>query len=278
MPGKSEVTKLVDEIPASANAAGSRELAAWRQPRRDIFRLARRDYAPSLRKQLGRDGLREVLRAARRVFPKLNREHDPWMVDRWVGEAQSVSLGNLFSSLTEKLGVHFQGTPLRGPEGLALRGFFVDRHQASLKRPLIYVNTAHHPVAAAATFFHEVGHLVAAKVFEGGGEPVHFFFDADCASHLDDIAELTADVVLSLIAYPAPVAKKIFDNPWKWGALANPNPLSDKVFAQVSEHFRVRFGVILSTADLPPRRKLNYLAGMIHFAKLRGTLLAEYGI
>jgi hypothetical protein len=278
MPGKSEVTKLVDQILASANAAGSRELAAWRQPRRDIHRLARRDYAPSLRKRLGHDGLREVLRVARRVLPKLNREHDPSMVDRWVGEAQSVSLENMFSSVTEKLGVHFQGTPFRGPEGLALRGFFVDRHETLLKRPLIYVNTAHHPVAAAATFFHEIGHFVAAEVFAVGREPIHFFFDADYASHLDDIEELTADIVLSLIAYPAPVAKKIFATPWKWGVLANPNPLTDEVFVQVSEHFRVRFGVILSTADLPPRRKLNYLAGMIHFAKLRGTLLAEYGI
>ena len=275
MPQRSEVTKLVDAILASANLSGSRELAKWRHPRADIRRLALRDYAPSLRKHLGHEYLREVLGVAQRVIPKLNRDHDPLMIDRWVGAAQSVSLGNLFSSITEKLGVHFQATPFRGPEGLALRGFFVDRHRASLKRPLIYVNTAHHPVAAAATFFHEVGHLVAAEVFEGGGAPVHFFFDADYASHLDDIDELTADIVLSLVAYPAPVARRIFDAPWKWGALANPNPLTNEVFAQVSEHFRISFGVILSAADLPPRRKLNYLAGMIHFAKLRGTLLAE---
>ncbi|HXN86747.1 MAG TPA: hypothetical protein VN867_11785 [Candidatus Binataceae bacterium] len=278
MPSKSEVTKLVDEILASANAAGSRELAAWQHPQRDIRRLARRDYAPSLRKRLGRNELRDVLRAARRVFPELNRDHSPWLINQWVGEAQPIWLANLFSSISEKLGVHFQSTPFRGPEGLALRGFFVNRHQASLKRPLIYVNTAHHPVAAAATFFHEVGHFLAAELFVDTDEGVHFFFDADYASHLDDLEELTADIVLSLIAYPAPVAKKIFNTPWKWDALANLNPLTDEVFAQVGEHFRVRFGVILSSADLPPRRKLNYLAGMIHFAKLRGTLLAEYGI
>jgi len=277
MRGKSEITKLVDEILASA--AGSRELAAWRFPQRDIRRLARRDYAPSLRQQLGREGLREVLRGARRVFPKLNRDHDPLMVARWEDSANYVALGKLFSSVIDKLAVHFQATPFRGPEGLALRGFYVDRDPTALKRPLIYVNTAHHPVAAAATFFHEIGHFVAAQVFEGRGDaPVHLFFDADYASHLDDIDELTADIVLSLVAYPAPVAKKIFDTPWRWSALANRQPLSNEVFAQVSEYFRLRFGVILSTMDLPPRRKLNYLAGMIHFAKLRGTLLAEYGI
>ena len=276
MPGKSEVTKLVDEILTSA--AGSRELAAWRHPQRDIGRLARSKYAPSLRKHFGRDGLREVLRVARRVLPNLNQDHDPEMINQWIAGGQSFRLGSLFSSLSEKLGVLVQGTPFRGPEGLALRGFFVGGHDASLKRPLIYVNTAHHPVAAAATFFHEVGHFVAAEIFRNGEEPVHFFFDADYSSHLDDVEELIADIVLSLIAYPAPVAKKIFDTPWKWGALVNPNLLTDEVFAQVSEHFRVRFGVILSTADLPPRRKLNYLAGMIHFAKLRATLLAEYGI
>ena len=54
--------------------------------------------------------------------------------------------------------------------------------------------------------------------------------------------------------------------------------LSHEVFSQVSEHFRARFGVSLATADIPARRKLNYLAGMIHFAKLRSILLTEYGV
>jgi hypothetical protein len=64
---KSEVTKLVDEILSST--VGSHELATRRRPQRDICALARRDFAPSLRKHFGRDGLRDVLRVARKVFP-----------------------------------------------------------------------------------------------------------------------------------------------------------------------------------------------------------------
>ena len=154
----------------------------------------------------------------------------------------------------------------------------MNRDAESLKRPLIYVNTAHHPVAVAATLFHEVGHRWHRKYSTRGRLGVNFFFDADYVAHLDDIEELSADIVLSLIAYPAPIAKAIFVKPWNWSALGGTAELSDEAFCQVSEYFRARFGVRLAAANIPARRKLNYLAGMIHFAKLRSTLLAEYGI
>jgi hypothetical protein len=273
----SEVTKLVDDILAISKTRGSKELAAWRHPRRDIGRLARRDYGHSVSKMLDKAALREIIRTARRIFPSLNRHHEPMQIDHWLRETPALGLDGLFARVTDRLDVHFQGFPFTGSEGLALRGFFVNSDETTLKRPLIYVNTAHHPVAVAATFLHEIGHLVASEIF-GGRQLVHLFFDADYLAHLDDVEELTADIVLSLMAYPAPVAKKIFGVPWKWGVLANATELSDEVFTQVSEHFRARFGVRLGAADIPPRRKLNYLGGMIHFAKLRAALLAEYRV
>jgi len=273
---ESEVARLVEAILAGVKASGSRELDSWRNPERDIRDLARRDYAPSLRKHLDRTAVDEVLHLARRIFPEFNRDHDPERIERWLTANSAQELEALFAQIRDRLDVHFQGNPFRGPEGLALRGFFVNRDHQSLKRQLIYVNTAHHPVAVAATLFHEIGHLVAARVFERDHKPVHLFFDADYISHLDDLEELTADVVLTLVAYPAPVAKKLFATPWNWGVFAQTTELSDPVFSQVSEYFRATFGVSLATANLPPRRKLNYLAGLIHFAKLRSTLLAEY--
>lgn len=272
------VAKLVEEILAGVKASGSKELDSWRHPERDIRILARRDYAPRLHKLLDQSDVENVVRSARSIFPDLNRDHDPMRIERWLSGPPSSGLAVLFSQVTNRLDVHFQGTPFTGPEGLALRGFFVDRDDESLKRPLIYVNTAHHPVAVAATLFHEVGHLVAAEVFDQRRRPVHFFFDADYGAHLDDVEELSADIVLSLVAYPAPIARTIFSRPWKFAVLAKTSELSDEVFAQVSEHFRARFGVSLAAANIPPRRKLNYLAGMIHFAKLRSTLLTEYGV
>jgi len=278
MKAGSEVAKLVEGILANVKASGSRELKSWRHPEDDIRRLGSHDYASGLREMLDQSDVDRVMESARSIFPELNRDHDPERIDRWLSGPPSSGLETLFSRVKDRLNVHFQGTPFGGPEGLALRGFFVNPDVESLKRPLIYVNTAHHPVAAAATLFHEVGHLVAAQVFDRRHKQVHLFFDADYISHLDDVEELTADIVLALVAYPAPIAKKIFDTPWNWGALTRTAELSDEVFAQVSEYFRATFGVSLAAAKLPARRKLNYLAGMIHFAKLRSTLLAEYAL
>jgi hypothetical protein len=278
MTGGSEIEKLVGTILAEVKTSGSKALEAWQHPERDIRSLAQTAYAPSLHRQLDRLEVEKIVRAARNILPGLNRDHNPILIERWLTGPSSSGLERLFSRLTDRLDVHFQGVPFTGPEGLALRGFFVNRDAESLQRPLIYVNTAHHPVAAAATLFHEVGHLVASDIFEQRRRQVQFFFDADYISHLNDVDELSADIVLSLVAYPAPIAKKIFATRWNWDALTNSAELSDEVFCQVSEHFRARFGVRLASADLPPRRKLNYLAGMIHFAKLRATLLAEYGI
>ena len=278
MTGGTEVEKLVETILAGARAAGSSELDSWRHPERDVRGLARHDYASSLRELLNENDLKEIVRSARNFFPAFNREHDPEAIERWLTGLSSTGLETLFSNVTNRLDVHFQGSPFTGPEGLALRGFFIDRDNESLKRPLIYVNTAHHPVAAAATLFHEVGHLVASKVLNRRRRSVQFFFDADYLAHLVDIEELSADIVLSLIAYPAPIAKTIFCTRWKWGVFAKTTELSDEVFRQVGEHFQARFGVCLAAADIPARRKLNYLAGMIHFAKLRSALLAEYGV
>jgi hypothetical protein len=272
----SEVARLVEAILAGVKASGSRELDSWHNPERDIRDLARRDYAPSLRKYVDRASLDEVLRLARRIFPELNSNHNPERIERWLNGAPSQGVEALFSEVRDRLDVHFQGNPFPGPEGLALRGFFVNRDHASLKRPLIYVNTAHHPVAVAATLYHEVGHLVASQVFDQDRRPVHLFFDADYIAHLDDREELIADIVLTLVAYPAPVARKLFVTPWNWGVFATTTELSDEVFSRVSEYFRATFGVSLAAAELPARRKLNYLAGLIHFAKLRATLLAEY--
>jgi hypothetical protein len=53
-------------------------------------------------------------------------------------------LANLKASgSSERIEHWLIGPPSSGPEGLAGRGFFVNPDTESLKRPLIYVNTAH---------------------------------------------------------------------------------------------------------------------------------------
>jgi hypothetical protein len=256
------------------------ELESWRNPERDLRLVERRDYAPNLRALLDRDALEEVVDAARDIFPDLNRHHDAATVEGWLNGDPSNHLQKLFAQVTNRRDIHFQSTPFKGEGGEALRGFFVDRDGETLARPLIYVNTAHHPVAVAATLFHEVGHLVASEVFAPQHQhgPVQFFFDVDYASHLDDLRELTADVVLSLAAYPAETARKLFGSAGKADPRTRASHLPDQMLSRISEHYRTHFGVSIVAADIPPSRKLNYLGGMIHFAKLRSALLSEYGV
>ncbi|MGH7950236.1 MAG: hypothetical protein ACREQF_13495 [Candidatus Binataceae bacterium] len=180
------------------------------------------------------------------------------------------------AAMAASMHLHFKAAPYRGPEGLALRGFYVDQAQNLLKRPLVYVNTAHHPVAVLATFCHEMGHHMASSMFQPVDEPVHLFVDADYASHLDDPAELAADVIVAFAAYPEPLARKIFESDGLFGGIiAQARELSEKSFEQVRKriegYFRLNFDVVESS-----EQKLRYLAGMIHFAKLRWALLGEY--
>lgn len=160
---------------------------------------------------------------------------------------------------------------------MALRGFYVEKRRRLLKRPLIYVNTAHQPGAVSSTFCHELGHHLTSQLFETPNEGVHFFFDADYAAHLDDPLELAADVLVSLAGYPDAAARRLFSTPWNWGLVARTGKLSEEVFAGVRNHAERRLGIDF-TSKWPAKQRLNYLAGMIHYAKLRWALLAEYDL
>jgi len=276
MTADSEVAKFVGEILANLSASGGKKLHSCRSPEDDLSAIQQLDYAAGVRALLDRRRVEEVVSAAQGIFPDLNRRHDPAHIEGWLSGNPSRGLRKLIAQVRNHRDLHFQDTPFDG-EGLALRGFFVDPDGQSLKRPLIYVNTAHHPVAAAATLFHEVGHLVASELFQARGSAVQFFFDIDYAGHLDDLSELTADVVLAVAAYPAPVAREIFGCPAK-SRTENRSLTTDRMLARILEHYRTRFGVSLGGADMPASRKLNYLGGMIHFAKLRSALLTEYDL
>lgn len=178
--------------------------------------------------------------------------------------------------LASDLRFHLKAEPYEGPEGLALLGFYVDKHHQMLQRPLIYLNTAHVPAAVTVAFCHEFGHYLTAKLFKLWDEPVHLYFDADYASHLNDPVELAADALAAIRCYPVEIARQIFATPWNWGLVARTGRLTgdafDKVRAYIGSH-----GFDFSP-DLPVQQNVNYLAGMIHYAKLRWALLAEYDL
>jgi hypothetical protein len=83
--------------------------------------------------------------------------------------------------------------------------------------------------------------------------------------------------MVSLAGYPRPIAQRIFETPWDWGLVARAKSLTDAALNEVRGHLRKVYGLDLM-ARIPPSRRLHYLAGMIHYAKLRWALLAEYDL
>lgn len=261
----SAVDAVVEKILRRAHQAGRNELQAWRKPQRELRELVRLDYVRAMRQTLDYRTLRAIICEARKIWPQLNRN-----------QFRPKTLNQL-AAISSDLRIHLQTAPYRGPEGMALRGFYVDKAPKVLKHPLIYLNTAHHPGAVSATFMHEMGHHLTAKVTGNAGEGVHYFFHAGHRAHLSQPAELAADVLVSLAAYPEPLARRLFATPWDLGLVARAGRLPDQAFAQIRKH-AWKLGGIDFGASLPPGQSFNYLTGMIHYAKLRWALLVEYDL
>lgn len=263
---EARIEKMVAQILAEARAKKAQKIEAWKKPSDDIKRLVRHDYVRSLRRNLPYRELRTLVGAFSEKLPGFNHEVVGMMpLEQLAGWAKALDL-------------NFKASPNAGEDGLALRGFYITRREGILKRPLIYVNTAHHPLAVASTFCHEVGHHMSSELLgEDPETPVHFFFDADYASHLEEPSELAADVMVSLAAYPEPIARRIFATPWKWGLVARAKDMTEAALKQVRGHLKKAYGFDIMER-IPANQRLHYLSGMIHYAKLRWALLAEYDI
>lgn len=252
-------------IGESLSADGLEGRAASGKVRRDFVRLARVDYLPCLRKGIGESAMCELADRARdKVWPHLNRSKISPQAPEFLAE------------LASRLGVDFQARALPGPEGLGIRGFYLGYARDAMKRPLIFVNTAHNSGAVSVTFCHEIGHHLATEILGDDHPGARFFYYTGYEDHLDDPIELAADALVSLASYPRESARRIF------GALKPDSPasrgeLTDESLRRVFNYLRRNYGYNLG-GNLSTEQKLQYLAGVIHFAKLRLALLAEYGM
>ncbi len=195
------------------------------------------------------------------VWPHLNREPLRLVAPRE------------FTRRWSSLGVDFKLANFGGTQGLSLMGFYAGKLGPS-RRPLIYVNTAHHPTAVGVAFSHEMGHHLTAELFASQEDHSHYLTYTAYAEHLDDPAELAADCLVSLGAFPCDVARKMFEIESRPSERAE---LPEPMFARVSRYVQSRYGLDLD-ARIPALIKLRYLAGMIHYANLRRALLNEYDI
>ena|SRR5215469_2547653 len=255
----SRIVGLTSAVVKNSQAASSVSVAAPATTPDEVSRLLNHDYAHALRSCLSRaEVLAVVGEGKRQAWPHLNQ--------------LAVRRGSIneLAQRAYELGADFKIARMPWPSGLSVMGFYLGKDSGLDKRPLICVNGAHHPAAVATAFLHEVGHHVTADLFSMRNDEAQLSRQVGYQSHLSDPRELAADVLVSLGVYPQSMAKKLFD----YGAArrgAGDSPAKTAAFTTAR-----RYG--LDFDSLPTQKRLQYQAGLIHFTRLRQTLLEEYGL
>jgi len=182
-----------------------------------------------------------------------------------------------FGPLVKRFGpreIEVRAEPYRKGAGLALRGFFCRADVGAKSKFVIFLNTAHHPAAVAATLGHELGHYMYGKMVGETG-PMTAFMEATFTSHLREEHELFADSVVALSAYTPELVQTI-------GRMDRLEPgrtdMSFKRIQKTYEAMSTRFKVDLSQEKITAPWRVCYLTSMIHFFKLRCALLETAGI
>jgi hypothetical protein len=250
---------LVREILGVAREAERARVGALWDIENDFKSIARRDYAGCLSGHFSRRDLHGILAAIGGTLPQVNREQFKLMPLPDLAHAAS------------RLGTEFRANTYKGPAGRSLRGFYVEREAG--KRPLIVVNTAHHPLAVNSAFWHEVGHHLTARLLHWQERSPRLSFGGDYHEHLNDSRELVADVLVSLAYYPNSAAQRMFGTLLQGGSAEK----TSKVVSRARVHLQSVSGFNFNNR-IPATENLHYLAGMIHYAELRLALLAEYDI
>ncbi len=218
-------------------------------------RLWSRDYRAALRDSFSRARVQKIISLGKRkAWPRLNKVADK------VGSMSE------YSARASDLGADFRFINMPWESGLAVLGFYLGSDSRSIKRPLICLNSAHHPVVVAAAFAHELGHHVTADLFSAPSASVQLARLIGIEAHLSEPRELAADVLVSLRSLPRDVARKWFDT------------ASTRKVDSIATVLRRTRRIGLNLESLPVQRRLQYQALFIHFVKLRQALLQEYDI
>lgn len=182
-----------------------------------------------------------------------------------------------FAHLARRFGrreIEVKAEPYKRGAGLSLRGFFCRASVGDKAKFVIFLNTAHHPGAVAATFGHELGHYVYGSLV-GETTSMTAFMEGAFASHLVEEHELFADALVALAAYTPDQIKQI-------GRMDRLEPgRSDKFFNRIQKAYEAigtRFKLDLSQEQISAPWRVCYLTSMIHFFKLRCALLEAAGV
>jgi hypothetical protein len=250
------IRDLIRDILTSAESDDAQP--SIREVQKYFDSIARRDYGAAIRRYYDRAQLREILTELRRELPALNRQ------------VFSITDPRQLEKVADELGVKLHIDRFEGSEGRSLRGFYLD-DAGLLARPTIWVNIATHPVGVAAAFWHEVGHHLTKRIFDDQHHRISYSFKTNHLEHLNDASEIAADMVMVLACYPRAAAARLFA---KGRFLVRD---TDQLVSIVRPYVRSVTGFDFDN-QFSGQQNLTYLAGIVHLAKLRATLLSDYEI
>ena len=254
---------LVRELSGIAEANWGERKAGVAEVKAGLAEIMRRDYRQALHQCLSRWEVRQIAEEGKtHVWPGLNKE------------PVTLVSTNEFARRWSSFGVDFKFASLPRQEGLSLLGFYVNKIDRVIKRPLIFVNTAHHPAVVGLALDHEMGHHLTSQIFAAGEQP-HLLSPVGFEEHLVEPAELAADVLVSLGMLPAPVARKLFGTEPGRSADSQSEELSASALAKLLEYIDSRYGFRPDRIS-GGKKRFQTLAGLVHYAKLRRALLDEY--
>jgi hypothetical protein len=261
MSAKKDAEGLENLIREISIAARDRDATTSVRRGSDRFRsFARRDYSAALRRHFDQRQLREIFTEMRSALPALNQK---------VFETLDV---RRLAEIATELGAVLQAKPFGGSQGRSLRGFYAS-DRALPSGPLIFVNTAIHPVGVAAAFWHEVGHHLVKRIFDSPHARRSLSFSMNYENHLNDPEEIAADMLMVLACYPQRAANRLFGTSGLNSHNKDPGLLVSRARPYI--HAVTGWDFEKNTRST---ENLQRLAGMIHVAKLRATLLSEYEI
>jgi hypothetical protein len=212
---------------------------------------------------------RQLLRELGRVVDNDIKSHD----GRWKSLDSPDLLGHLFRKLGPRE-IELRAEPYLTGAGKALRGFFCRTTIGDRSKFVIFVNTAHHPGAVAATLGHELGHYIYGSLV-GESKPMTAFMEGTFSGHLKEEDELFADSTVALAAYSKELMQEI-------GMLNGVRPgSSDELFVRIRKAYSLigpRFNLDLTHSKMTAAWRVRYLTSMTHFFKLRCALYQSAGI
>jgi len=254
---------IVRKLSSVASVTRSDDTSGLAEPRSEIAGIISKHYGQALRQCLSRWEVREIANEGKnRVWPGLNRQpvtlvSPPEFVRRW-----------------SAFGVDFKFASLPWKEGRSLLGFYVKKIDRVRTRPLIFVNTAHHPAVVGVALDHEMGHHLTSQLF-AADKQAQPLSQTGFEEHLAEPAELAADTLVSLGIFPAPVARTLFSEASRVASRSRSSELADPAFTKLLEYIANRYGFRFNQLR-GVNKRFQALAALVHYAKLRRALLDEY--